>query len=135
MSLDLDAELTRLGELTDAWIRDAVARHTSPQAHELAAMLEYHLGWRGRDLEVLETPAPSGKKLRPALVLLVCEAACGEINAAARDGAPDRTVLVAHHQDAGRGRRDRTWESAPSEGLTFSVLLRPAAVPVASTTA
>ncbi|MCD2197414.1 biotin--[acetyl-CoA-carboxylase] ligase [Actinomycetospora endophytica] len=50
---------------------------------------------------------------------------------AAADGAPDRTVLVAHRQDAGRGRRERVWESAPSEGLTFSVLLRPSEVPVA----
>jgi BirA family biotin operon repressor/biotin-[acetyl-CoA-carboxylase] ligase len=54
-----------------------------------------------------------------------------DLVAAAADGAPDRTVLVAHRQDAGRGRRDRVWESAPSEGLTFSVLLRPVEVPVA----
>jgi BirA family biotin operon repressor/biotin-[acetyl-CoA-carboxylase] ligase len=54
-----------------------------------------------------------------------------DLVAAAADGAPDRTVLVAHRQDAGRGRRERVWESAPSEGLTFSVLLRPSEVPVA----
>jgi BirA family biotin operon repressor/biotin-[acetyl-CoA-carboxylase] ligase len=53
-----------------------------------------------------------------------------DLAAAAADGAPDRTVLVAHRQDAGRGRRDRSWESAPSEGLTFSVLLRPSEVPL-----
>ena len=53
-----------------------------------------------------------------------------DLAAAAVDGAPDRTVLVAHRQDAGRGRRERTWESAPSEGLTFSVLLRPSEVPL-----
>jgi BirA family biotin operon repressor/biotin-[acetyl-CoA-carboxylase] ligase len=50
--------------------------------------------------------------------------------AAGPDGAPDRSVLVAEHQDAGRGRRDRTWEARASEGLTFSVLLRPREVAV-----
>ena len=39
--------------------------------------------------------------------------------------APDRSVLVAEHQRAGRGRFDRTWTSPPRAGLTFSVLLRP----------
>lgn len=52
-----------------------------------------------------------------------------DLSAAAADGAPDRSVLVAHHQTAGRGRRERTWESGPAQGLTFSVLLRPSAVP------
>lgn len=39
--------------------------------------------------------------------------------------APDRTVLVAEHQIAGRGRLERSWMSPPRAGLTFSVLLRP----------
>jgi BirA family biotin operon repressor/biotin-[acetyl-CoA-carboxylase] ligase len=34
-------------------------------------------------------------------------------------------VLVAEHQQAGRGRLDRTWVSPPRAGLTVSVLLRP----------
>jgi len=34
-------------------------------------------------------------------------------------------VLVAEHQQAGRGRLDRSWTSPPRAGLTVSVLLRP----------
>jgi BirA family biotin operon repressor/biotin-[acetyl-CoA-carboxylase] ligase len=45
--------------------------------------------------------------------------------------APDRSVLVAELQTAGRGRLDRTWVSPPGAGLTFSVLLRPT-VPMSS---
>jgi len=87
VTVDLDAELTRLGDLTDTWIREAVRRHMSPGAARLAAMLEYHLGWRGPDLQLLTEPAPAGKKLRPALVLLVSQAVSGEIQPAARDSA------------------------------------------------
>ncbi len=52
-----------------------------------------------------------------------------DLLAAAAAGAPDRTVLVAEHQDAGRGRLARTWVAPPGSGLTFSVLLRPDGVP------
>lgn len=51
--------------------------------------------------------------------------------AAARDGAADRTVLVAEHQTAGRGRAARSWVAPPRSGLALSVLLRPAPVPQA----
>jgi BirA family biotin operon repressor/biotin-[acetyl-CoA-carboxylase] ligase len=50
--------------------------------------------------------------------------ACGT---AATEGA----VLVAESQTAGRGRLGRLWVSPPRAALTFSVLLRPAGVPVA----
>lgn len=39
--------------------------------------------------------------------------------------APDRSVLVAERQTAGRGRLDRTWTAPPGVSLTFSVLIRP----------
>ena len=87
MNNDLDEQLARLAELTDGWIREAVAQHLSGRAARLAAMLDYHLGWRAPDLSPLDTPAPAGKKLRPALVLLACQAVCGEITAAARNAA------------------------------------------------
>ncbi|MGB6456046.1 MAG: biotin--[acetyl-CoA-carboxylase] ligase, partial [Streptosporangiaceae bacterium] len=52
--------------------------------------------------------------------------------AAARAGAAAGSVLVAEEQSAGRGRLDRSWQSRPGAGLTFSVLLRPAGVPPGS---
>lgn len=51
-----------------------------------------------------------------------------ELVAAARHGAPDRTVLVAEYQSAGRGRAAGSWVAPPRSGLTLSVLLRPAEV-------
>lgn len=50
-----------------------------------------------------------------------------DVAAAAREGSDEGLVVVAEHQVGGRGRLDRTWVSPPRSGLTFSVLLRPAA--------
>ena len=57
----------------------------------------------------------------------------GSTNAVLMDDAeaPDRSVLIAEFQSAGRGRLERTWTSPPRAGLTFSVLLRPQA-PIAT---
>jgi BirA family biotin operon repressor/biotin-[acetyl-CoA-carboxylase] ligase len=54
-----------------------------------------------------------------------------DLLAAVRDGAADRTVLLADTQTGGRGRRDRQWVSPPGTGVYLSVLLRPSAVPAA----
>lgn len=54
-----------------------------------------------------------------------------DLLAAAGDGAVDRTVLLAEHQTAGRGRRSRTWVSPAGSGIYLSVLVRPTTVPAA----
>ena len=51
-----------------------------------------------------------------------------------RDGGGEGTVLVADHQTAGRGRRDRSWEARPDAGLLASIVLRPPAVVVEACT-
>ena len=49
----------------------------------------------------------------------------------ARQGEAAGLVIVAEAQSSGRGRLDRTWVSPARAGLTFSMLLRPDAVPMA----
>jgi BirA family biotin operon repressor/biotin-[acetyl-CoA-carboxylase] ligase len=44
---------------------------------------------------------------------------------AARQGAPEGTVVLAEEQTAGRGRLNRTWVSPPGVGIYMSLLLRP----------
>ncbi|MGW0530570.1 biotin--[acetyl-CoA-carboxylase] ligase [Streptomyces sp. NPDC003032] len=50
--------------------------------------------------------------------------------AARADELPEGAVLVAEEQSAGRGRLDRQWSAPARSGLFFSVLLKPAEVPV-----
>jgi BirA family biotin operon repressor/biotin-[acetyl-CoA-carboxylase] ligase len=52
-----------------------------------------------------------------------------DLVAAARDGSPAGTVLLAEEQVAGRGRLDRRWVSPPRAAVLMSVLLRPATPP------
>lgn len=49
--------------------------------------------------------------------------------AAAAEGAPQGTVLLAEEQTAGRGRGSNTWISERSTGIYCSVILRPALPP------
>lgn len=73
--------------------------------------------WLGRELRVV---AETGSTNADAL-------------AAARDGAPHGTVILADRQSAGRGRQGRAWHSPVGENLYLSVILRlelpPARVP------
>ena len=47
----------------------------------------------------------------------------------AEQGAPDGTLVVALEQSAGKGRRGRSWVSAPGGGIWMSLLLRPEFMP------
>ena len=52
-----------------------------------------------------------------------------DVEALARQGAPEGTCVVADEQTAGRGRLDRSWVSPPGAGLWASVLVRPGDMP------
>src|SRR5439155_10858783 len=52
-----------------------------------------------------------------------------DLMAAADEGAPEWTVLVAGHQTAGRGRLGRVWEEPAASSLLVSILLRPSMPP------
>lgn len=56
--------------------------------------------------------------------LAVCDSTNSELMRRAESGAPAGTVIVADSQTAGRGRRGRSWLSAPEASLTFSLLWR-----------
>jgi BirA family biotin operon repressor/biotin-[acetyl-CoA-carboxylase] ligase len=47
-----------------------------------------------------------------------------EARAAARNGAPGRSIFVADFQSAGRGRQGRSWQADPGVALLMSLLFR-----------
>jgi BirA family biotin operon repressor/biotin-[acetyl-CoA-carboxylase] ligase len=57
-------------------------------------------------------------------LLPACDSTNAVLLARAESGSPGGTVAVAATQTAGRGRRGRTWISAPGDSLTFSLLWR-----------
>ena len=60
---------------------DGLVRAADSESALLFAMMRYHLGWLDRELRPLQ--APSGKRLRPLLCLLCCDAANGNWHNAA----------------------------------------------------
>lgn len=66
------AALTRYRRALDDHLRSLVDR---PEPNDLYRMLRYHLGWEDAEGRPAES---TGKRLRPALCLLACEAAGGE---------------------------------------------------------
>jgi BirA family biotin operon repressor/biotin-[acetyl-CoA-carboxylase] ligase len=55
-------------------------------------------------------------------VWYVAETGSTNADLLSRPELPDRTVLVAGHQTAGRGRLDRTWEAPPDANLLTSIV-------------
>ena len=66
------AALTRYRRALDDHLRSLVNR---PEPRDLYRMLRYHLGWEDAEGRPAES---TGKRLRPTLCLLACEAAGGE---------------------------------------------------------
>ena len=116
--------------------RAAVAKHISG-LRELGFALEasprrgYSLSsWPDRLEPEALAPLVSTRALgRSHLHLGSCGSTNAEAFAAALSGAPHGHLVTADRQDAGRGRRGRTWHSAPMEGLYFSLVLRPSLPP------
>lgn len=75
--------------------------------------------------EAALAPLLSGRLGRPLQVLASVGSTNAEAVAWAAAGAPEGALVVAEHQTAGRGRRGRSWISAPGKLIQFSLVLRP----------
>jgi BirA family biotin operon repressor/biotin-[acetyl-CoA-carboxylase] ligase len=90
-----------------------------------------HLGYRllgspGRLIaDDILSRLPESRWIREVLVFQRTKSTNDVISSLARQGAPAGVVAFAEEQTAGRGRLGRRWQSDPSLGLWFSVLLRP----------
>jgi geranylgeranyl diphosphate synthase type I len=77
----LSSRLAALASLTDERMR-RVVRIGQPPFRPLGGMEAYHLGWFDVELEPLAQPVAVGKRMRPALCLLVCEGLAGTLDPA-----------------------------------------------------
>ena len=68
-----DQRLDSLIARIDGWIRPYVERADSPAAR-FYQMMAYHHGWVDANGQVLDPPARTGKRARPILSILTCEA-------------------------------------------------------------
>jgi BirA family biotin operon repressor/biotin-[acetyl-CoA-carboxylase] ligase len=76
---------------------------------------------RGLDAALLTSSSPWEVSVR---VMPETGSTNDDLLRAGEEGAPSGTILFAEHQTAGRGQFHRAWDSAPSRGLWFSLLLR-----------
>lgn len=56
----------------------AVVVASRPSLRDLYGMLRYHVGWEDRNFQPITGPRPTGKRIRPVLCLLCCEACDGD---------------------------------------------------------
>ncbi len=56
----------------------AVVEASRPSLRDLYGMLRYHLGWEDREFRPITGPQPTGKRIRPVICLLCCEACDGD---------------------------------------------------------
>jgi BirA family biotin operon repressor/biotin-[acetyl-CoA-carboxylase] ligase len=68
------------------------------------------------------TPLTFGPSIEVHAVL---DSTMDVLAAAAREGAPEGSVVIADYQRAGRGRLRRAWLAAPGTALMLSMLFRP----------
>ena len=80
MPTTIDERLPALTTEIDRWMRPYLNRGVGPTAR-FYQMMAYHLGWLDAEGAPLASPA-IGKRIRPALVVLTCEALGGAIDAA-----------------------------------------------------
>ncbi len=73
-------DYTRLLKMVEAALRQALAV-PHPALAPFYGMMQYHLGWLDRDLREVAA-YQGGKRLRPLLTLLSCEAAGGDVRQA-----------------------------------------------------
>jgi geranylgeranyl diphosphate synthase type I len=97
-----------LQQATEADLQGVVRQADGPGLAELHGMLSYHLGWEGEGAG----PRATGKRVRPLLVLLSCDAAAGDW----REALPAASAVELVHnfslihddiQDASDTRRGR----------------------------
>lgn len=72
----LDRALAEYSARLDDWLRELFDT-AGPADPQLAAMVAYHLGWLDRDGHPSAASGALGKRIRPALTLLVCESLGG----------------------------------------------------------
>jgi BirA family transcriptional regulator, biotin operon repressor / biotin---[acetyl-CoA-carboxylase] ligase len=72
---------------------------------------------------------PGGRLAGPLLAFASVDSTQVVARRLAAAGTPEGTLVVADHQEAGRGQRGRSWLAPPGRALLFSCVLRPAVSP------